>query len=101
MFDESGLCTWSSRRGEFTIQQVDCRLRPVVLAVRAATRGAQRSPPMQAALRALGQQAIGRNRLAHLMREGGVQGRRRRRFRLTTKSDHQHPGVPKMLKRRF
>jgi transposase InsO family protein len=55
---------------------------------------------MQRALRTQGQQ-VGHNRLARLMREDGLYGRRRRRFRVTTKSDHRHPVAPNTLDRHF
>ena len=44
---------------------------------------------------------VGHNHVARLMRENGLAARRRRRFRSTTDSDHQHPVAPNILGRRF
>jgi transposase InsO family protein len=65
-----------------------------------SVRGEVISPGAQGALRAKGH-PIGRNRLARLMREEGLHGRRRRRFRLTTDSNHHQPVAPNTLDRQF
>lgn len=44
---------------------------------------------------------VGHNHVARLMCENGLQARRRRRFRSTTDSAHQHTVVPNILARRF
>ena len=44
---------------------------------------------------------VGRGRVARLMRENGVRGKRRRRFRITTQSHHPHPVAPNTLERQF
>jgi putative transposase len=43
----------------------------------------------------------GRNRVAHLMRLAGLQGRRRRRYKVTTQSRHNFPVAPNLLNRDF
>ena len=43
----------------------------------------------------------GRNRIARLMREDGLHGRIRRKFRSTTDSSHSHPVAPNTLNRQF
>lgn len=46
-------------------------------------------------------QRCGRHRVARLMRNAGLQARTRRRFRVTTKSEHRHPTAPNLLAQRF
>jgi len=45
--------------------------------------------------------AIGRKRVARLLRAAGLQGVARRRFRLTTDSDHAFPVAPNVLNQAF
>lgn len=44
---------------------------------------------------------VGRNRVARLMREAGLSARPRRKFRVTTKSQHSHPPAENLLARNF
>jgi putative transposase len=44
---------------------------------------------------------VGRNRVARIMREQGIQAKRRRPFRRTTESNHRFPVAPNLLNRRF
>jgi len=44
---------------------------------------------------------VSRKRVARLMREAGLESRRKRRFRRTTDSRHSHPIAPNELARRF
>jgi putative transposase len=44
---------------------------------------------------------VGLHRIARLMREDGLYGRRRRRFRVTTQSKHRHPVAANVLQRQF
>lgn len=47
------------------------------------------------------ERVVGRNRVARLMRQEGLVGRRRRRYRVTTQSRHNHPIAPNRLARDF
>jgi transposase InsO family protein len=58
------------------------------------------SPRMTAALRRQGQR-IGHNRVARLMREHQLGARRRKGYRVTTRSNHAHPVAENLLQRRF
>jgi transposase InsO family protein len=46
-------------------------------------------------------EAVSEKRVGRLMREDGLRGRTRRRFKMTTMSDHTDPVAPNLLERRF
>ena len=58
------------------------------------------SPRMTAALRRQGRK-VGHNRVARLMRENQLGARRKKAFRVTTKSNHSHPVAENLLQRLF
>jgi putative transposase len=58
------------------------------------------SPRIHAEFVAAGER-VGRNRIARLMRNHGVQGRMRRAFRCTTNSSNNDPIAPNILGRKF
>ena len=77
--------------------------RKLLVAIRAAhqaSRNTYGSPRVYRELREQGP-GPGRHRVARLMRENGIRGRRTRRFRTTTQSNHPHPIAPNMLERCF
>ena len=98
----SGFYTWL-RRGPGSDRRegaADRGLRAWVGAIFAASRGTYGSPRVHAELRARGVR-VGRNRVARLMREGGLSATVRRRAPRTTDSRHDHPVAPNLLERRF
>jgi putative transposase len=86
----SGFYRW--RRGRPCARAVrDEFLRPQIAAIHARHRGVYGSPRILRELRAHGQR-VGRKRVARLMREAGLWGRQRRRYRVrTTDSRHEQP----------
>ena len=80
-----------------------CRDRKLLVDIRAAHKASRRtygSPRMHRELTEQGH-TVGRHRVARLMRQDGLRGRRRRRFRTTTQSNHAHPVAPNQLERQF
>jgi transposase InsO family protein len=65
-----------------------------------AGRGAYGSPRVVRALRKNGR-CIGENRVARLMRQEGIVGRKKKRFKKTTDSNHPDPIAPNVLERDF
>lgn len=78
----------------------DQRLRLEIKAIHRESRGTYGSPRVHAKLRATGFE-VGRNRVARLMAESGITGRRPRRFCKTTDSNHDHPIAPDLVERDF
>lgn len=76
--------------------ELDARIR----AAHTASKGRYGSPRVHAELRENGEK-VGRKRVARLMREGGIAGRMRRRFRATTDSNHPFPIARNILARDF
>lgn len=65
-----------------------------------ASRGTYGSPRIHVDLVESGHE-VGRHRVARLMRREGLTGRRRRRFVVTTQSNHKEPVAPNILARGF
>jgi transposase InsO family protein len=75
----------------------------LVVEIKAAHEESRRrygSPRVHRELKARGRR-VGKNRVARLMREHNVAARKRRRFRKTTDSRHDHPIAPNVLNREF
>jgi len=68
--------------------------------VHAESRQRYGSPRVSRQLRAEGY-PCGKNRVARLMKENGIQAKRRRRYKATTDSKHVYPVAPNLLERRF
>lgn len=58
------------------------------------------SPRVWGELKARGEK-VSRKRVERLMRQEGIRGTFRRRFRRTTDSEHRHPLAPNLLERKF
>lgn len=95
----SGYYAWRGRRPSRR-SRADQRLGLEIAAIHKASRRTYGSPRVHAELRALGR-CVGRKRVARLMREKGLVGIARRRFRRTTDSNHDRPVAANLLERNF
>ncbi len=95
----SGYYAWTER-GASCRSRRDRDLGAKVRAAHAASKGRYGSPRVHAELRAAGEK-VGRKRIARLMKQAHLEGRKRRRFRKTTDSNHRLPIAPNLLKRNF
>ena len=92
----SGYYAWG-RSCDSTHARRDRELRTKIAAVHQQSRETYGSPRITVELRAQGE-AVGRHRVARLMRQDGLRGRQRRRYRVrTTDSRHSHPIAPNRL----
>jgi transposase InsO family protein len=95
----SGFYAWRKRTESARWLRDRKLLRPI----RASFYGSRRtygSPRVHRELLASGER-VSRKRVARLMREEGLESRRRKRFRRTTDSGHSHPVAANALARRF
>ena len=90
----------SRGRRESTRAGEDRRLLVNIKASHTASRGTYGSPRVHRDLVEDGL-AVGRHRVARLMRQEGLRSKRRRRYRVTTNSDHHHPVAANVLERDF
>ena len=95
----SGFYAWKKRPRSARLQ-ADTRLALEVAEAHRKSSGRYGSPRIHRALRHKGVR-VGEKRVARLMREKGLLGRRKRRFRRTTDSNHSHPIAPNVLARNF
>jgi transposase InsO family protein len=95
----SGYYAWRTRSPSARVQK-DARLKVEVAASHSASRRTYGSPRILRDLREDGHR-VSRKRVARLMRELGLEGRRKRRFRPTTDSQHPFPVAPNVLMRDF
>ncbi len=95
----SGFYAWRTRRVSARAQQ-DARLKVEISASHTASHRTYGSPRVVRDLREDGH-LVSRKRVARLMRELGLEGRRKRRFRATTDSRHRFPVAPNLLMRDF
>ena len=95
----SGFYAWHTRPTSARAQR-DERLRVQVRAAHAASRGRYGRPRVWKDLHEAGEH-VSQKRVARLMREEGLRGRVRKRFRSTTMSEHDQPIAPNVLARQF
>ncbi len=89
----SGFYRWTNRT-ESTRARSDRAVTLDIKAAHRASRGTYGSPRIHRELAAQGHK-VGRHRVTRLMRENGLRGKQRRRFRTTTQSNHRRPVAPK------
>jgi transposase InsO family protein len=95
----SGYYAWR-RRPESQRTRDDRRLTVLVRASFEASRQRYGSPRIHADLRAH-DEAVSRKRVIRLMQAGGLQARARKRYKVTTTSEHDQPVAANLLDRQF
>ena len=95
----SGYYAWR-RRPPSERAKRDARLAVEVRLAHKRGRGQYGSPRVHRELKAHGHR-IGKKRVERLMRQEGIQGQRKRRFRCTTDSKHSQPVAANVLARNF
>jgi putative transposase len=95
----SGFYAWRKRPKPARVRR-DAQLAATVAAVHQRSRRTYGSPRVHRELKARGVR-VGKKRVERLMRENGLQGRRKRRSKRTTDSRHGGPIAPNLLARRF
>lgn len=94
----SGYYEWRKKKGSVCAE--DEKLKVQIRAIHRETRGSYGSRRMAEELQSQGH-PVGRYKARRLMREAGVEVRRKRRFRRTTDSRHRLPVFPNILDRAF
>ena len=95
----SGFYAWREREPSARARE-DQRLRIEVRVIHSEARGCYGSPRVHAELQARGER-VSRKRVARLMRQQDLRGKKRRRHRVTTNSEHTYPVAPNVLDRKF
>ena len=95
----SGYYAWKARP-ESHRAKTDRELLRVIRRLHAESNGTYGSPRIRDDLRDEGYQC-GRHKVARLMRNAGLKGCPKRRFRVTTQSNPLHPTAPNLLKQDF
>ena len=93
----SGCYAWLGR-GESARAKADRELLGEIREIHKSSRETYGAPRIHAALQRP-HRRVGKNRVARLLAESGLRPRRRRRFKVTTDSDHALPVAPNLLAR--
>jgi putative transposase len=95
----SGYYDWAKRSASERKAE-EQRLRIEIRSIHRRSGQTYGSPRVHQHLRAQGMRCS-RKRVARLMREEEIRAKKKRRFRVTTDSNHAHPTAPNLLQRRF
>lgn len=95
----SGFYAWKKRPKPARVKS-DAQLAVKVAAAHQRSRKTYGSPRVHRELKAQGVR-VGKKRIERLMRENGIQGRSKRRYKHTTDSKHDGPIAPNSLARKF
>ena len=95
----SGFYAWLERAPSDRARE-DQRLLIEVRVIHSEARSCYGSPRVHAELQARGER-VSRKRVARLMRQQDLRGKKRRRYRVTTNSEHTYPVAPNVLDRKF
>ncbi len=95
----SGFYAWISHP-ESKRTQSDRQLTKVISRLHSASNGVYGAPKIRAELETEGYH-YGKNKVARLMRQAGLKGCPKRRYKITTKADPTHPTAPNLLRQDF
>lgn len=95
----SGYYAWLLRKASRRKRE-DAELVDLILEIHKKSRQTYGSPRMTEELRKRGKQ-VSENRVARLMRTRGIRSKHRRKYRVTTQSDHRRAVAPNLLEREF
>jgi putative transposase len=96
----SGFYRWTQDE-ESLREKRDSDLSETIVSIHRKSRGTYGSPRVFMELREAHGARVGKKRVERLMRESGLQGRRKRAFKRTTDSNHTHAVSPNLLERKF
>jgi len=94
-----GYYAWKLRPESPRLSQ-DRRMAVTIAAIQQMVKRVYGAPRVHRELKARGEK-VGRKRVARLMKQNGLQSRCRRKFRVTTQSNHSHAVAPDLLQRNF
>ena len=95
----SGYYAWKERQPSERAKENEVLAREIE-DIHGESRKTYGSPRIREELRARGRK-VSRKRVARIMRQKGIYGRRRRKFKKTTDSNHKHPVADNVLDRNF
>lgn len=95
----SGYYGWLNRK-ESDREKSNRKLLEEIARIHRESRQTYGSPRITAQLRAEGC-GCGRKRVARLMRENGIMAKTRRKFKVTTDSEHKYPVLPNLVNQEF
>ena len=96
----SGYRAWKRGGTANRKRLTDTQMLALIRAIHTQLKGAYGSPRMLKEIRRRGFPA-GKGRIERLMRENGIRGRHKRRYKATTDSKHSLPVAPNLLDRNF
>ena len=96
----SGYRAWKRGGSPNRKRLTDTQMLVLIRAIHTQLKGAYGSPRMVREIRGRGFPA-GKGRVERLMRENGIRGRHKRRYKATTDSKHSLPVAPNLLDRNF
>jgi hypothetical protein len=95
----SGFYDWL-RRGKSKRAEEDEKLTEEIIMLHDGSRCTYGSPRIHKDLEAAGHK-VGRKRVARLMREAGIRGKAKRKYKTTTNAKHLHPKAENLVKQNF
>jgi transposase InsO family protein len=96
----SGFFAWRNREGTGRRKEEELKLVRTIEDIHRSSRKTYGSPRVFQELKGLGF-PVGKTKVERLMKKHGIRAKARRKFKVTTDSNHSHPVAPNILKRNF